>query len=117
MPGGGRVCGDDLPPPPATGAQGSPAAADRAARALTLTEHEAAPEVLHTERFVDVSPEETYATLLDEGTYLGSTRTIYRILEAKHAGVRERRAQLTHPAYAKPERSPSARTSCGPGTI
>ena len=60
-------------------------------------------EVLHCERFVDVSPEETYATLLDEGTYLCSTRTMYRILEAKHGGVRERRDQLTHPAYAKPE--------------
>ena len=60
-------------------------------------------EVLHCERFVDVSPEETWATLLDEGTYLCSTRTMYRILAAKHGGVRERRAQLTHPAYAKPE--------------
>jgi transposase InsO family protein len=60
-------------------------------------------EVLHSERFVDVSPEETYATLLDEGTYLCSTRTMYRILAARHGGVRERRDQLTHPAYAKPE--------------
>ena len=60
-------------------------------------------EVLHSERFVDVSPEETYATLLDEGSYLCSTRTMYRILAAHHGGVRERRAQLTHPDYAKPE--------------
>jgi putative transposase len=59
--------------------------------------------VLHSERFVDVSPEETWATLLDEGTYLCSTRTMYRILAAHHGGVRERRAQLTHPDYAKPE--------------
>ena len=59
--------------------------------------------MLHCERFVDVSPEETWATLLDEGTYLCSTRTMYRILAAHHGGVRERRAQLTHPAYAKPE--------------
>ena len=59
--------------------------------------------MLHSERFVDVSPEETWATLLDEGTYLCSTRTMYRILAAHHGGVRERRAQLTHPAYAKPE--------------
>ena len=59
--------------------------------------------MLHSERFVDVSPEETYATLLDEGTYLCSTRTMYRILAAHHGGVRERRDQLTHPAYAKPE--------------
>lgn len=73
------------------------------ARALTEPEREAVLEVLHSERFVDVSPEETYATLLDEGTYLCSTRTMYRILAARHGGVRERRDQLTHPAYAKPE--------------
>ena len=59
--------------------------------------------MLHSERFVDISPEETWATLLDEGAYLCSTRTMYRILAAHHGGVRERRDQLTHPAYAKPE--------------
>jgi putative transposase len=73
------------------------------ARALSVPERERVLEVLHSERFVDVSPEETWATLLDEGTYLCSTRTMYRILAAHHGGVRERRAQLTHPAYAKPE--------------
>ena len=72
-------------------------------RALSEPEREAVLEVLHSARFVDVSPEETYATLLDEGTYLCSTRTMYRILAAHHGGVRERRAQLTHPDYAKPE--------------
>jgi len=74
-----------------------------AARALSEPEREAVLEVLHSERFVDVSPEETYATLLDEGSYLCSTRTMYRILAAHHGGVRERRDQLTHPGYAKPE--------------
>jgi putative transposase len=73
------------------------------ARALTGPERERVLEVLHSERFVDVSPEETYATMLDEGAYLCSTRTMYRILAAHHGGVRERRDQLTHPAYAKPE--------------
>src|SRR4051812_9081976 len=73
------------------------------ARALPEAEREAVLEVLHSKRFVDTSPEETYATLLDEGTYLCSTRTMYRLLEARHGGVRERRDQLTHPAYAKPE--------------
>ena len=72
-------------------------------RALSEPERETVLEVLHSQRFVDVSPEETYATLLDEGTYLCSTRTMYRILAAHHGGVRERRAQLTHPDYAKPE--------------
>ena len=72
-------------------------------RALSGPEREAVLEVLHSPRFVDVAPEEAYATLLDEGTYLCSTRTMYRILAAHHGGVRERRAQLTHPDYAKPE--------------
>jgi len=43
------------------------------------------------------------ATLLDEGRYLASERTMYRLLEAAHGAVRERRAQLEHPAYAAPE--------------
>jgi putative transposase len=73
------------------------------ARALSEPERQAVLAELHSERFVDSSPEEVYATLLDEGTYLASTRTMYRLLEAKHGGVRERRDQLTHPAYAKPE--------------
>ena len=73
------------------------------ARALSEPERERVLEVLHSERFVDVSPEETWATLLDEGTYLCSARTMYRILAAHHGGVRERRDQLTHPTYNKPE--------------
>ena len=73
------------------------------ARALSEPERAQVLEVLHSERFVDVSPEETWATLLDEGTYLCSPRTMYRILTAQHGGVRERRNQLTHPPYNKPE--------------
>lgn len=73
------------------------------ARALSEPERAQVLDVLHSERFVDVSPEETWATLLDEGTYLCSPRTMYRLLAAKHGGVRERRNQLTHPSYAKPE--------------
>jgi putative transposase len=73
------------------------------ARALSGAEREAVLEVLHSERFVDSAPEQVYATLLDEGTYLASVRTMYRLLEAKHGGVRDRRDQLTHPGYAKPE--------------
>lgn len=57
---------------------------------------------LHAERFVDASPAAVYATLLDEGTYLASERTMNRILAA-NAEVRERRNQLRHPAYAAPE--------------
>jgi len=72
-------------------------------RALSGPERRQVLDVLHSERFVDVSPEETWATLLDEGTYLCSPRTMYRILAAHHGGVRERRNQLTHPGYATPE--------------
>ena len=57
--------------------------------------------MLHSERFVDQSPAEVQATLLEEQTYLCSTRTMYRILAAAEE-VRERRAQARHPAYAKP---------------
>jgi putative transposase len=51
---------------------------------------------------VDLAPGEVYATLLDEGRYLCSERTMYRVLAA-NAEVRERRAQLRHPVYAAPE--------------
>jgi putative transposase len=73
------------------------------ARALCEHERQEVLDVLHSERFVDSSPAQVYATLLDEGRYLASERTMYRLLEARHGGVRERRDQLTHPAYAKPE--------------
>jgi putative transposase len=59
-------------------------------------------EVLHEPRFVDLAPAEVYATLLDEGAYLCSERTMYRLL-AGHVEVRERRDQLRHPVYAAPE--------------
>ena len=71
-------------------------------RALADDERQAVLDVLHSPRFCDVSPAETYATLLDEGTYLASERTMYRVLAA--AGeTGERRHQRMHPAYAKPE--------------
>jgi putative transposase len=72
-------------------------------RALTDVEREAVLGELHSERFFDCAPAQVWATLLDEGRYLASERTMYRILAAEHGGVRERRAQLEHPAYAAPE--------------
>ena len=72
------------------------------ARALSTGEREAVLEVLHSERFIDCSPAAVWATLLDESRYLASERTMYRIL-AEQGESRERRDQLTHPAYAKPE--------------
>jgi putative transposase len=71
-------------------------------RALTAPEKESVRAVLNSGRFQDQSPREVYATLLDEERYLCSWRTMYRIL-AENQPVRERRNQLQHPAYAKPE--------------
>jgi len=69
----------------------------RPARALTPAEQEAVLAQLHSPRFIDLAPREAYATLLDEGHYLCSPRTMYRLLEAVHE-VRERRNQLRHVA-------------------
>ncbi|QIL84406.1 transposase family protein (plasmid) [Diaphorobacter sp. HDW4A] len=65
-------------------------------------ENQALLAVLNSERFADTAPAAVHATLLDEGRYLGSVRTMYRLLTASGA-TRERRNQLTHPAYSKPE--------------
>jgi putative transposase len=71
-------------------------------RALTADERTEVLERLHEDRFVDRAPAEVFASLLDEGTYLCSRRTMYRILDdAKE--VRERRNQLRHPHYQAPE--------------
>src|SRR5205807_2709257 len=74
----------------------------RPARALTIPQQQAVLDLLHAPGFVDQAPAEVYATLLDHGIYHCSIRTMYRILE-QHAEVRERRAQLRHPVYQKPE--------------
>jgi len=72
------------------------------ARSLSEAERAAVLLVLHEERFQDRSPAAVQATLLDEGQYLCSTRTMYRILEQEGESG-ERRDQLVHPAYQKPE--------------
>lgn len=72
------------------------------ARALSKEERESVRAMLNSERFQDCAPAAIQATLLDEGQYLCSTRTMYRVLEQDGAS-RERRDQLTHPAYQKPE--------------
>ena len=71
--------------------------------ALTPDEREAILAVLHSERFADAAPAQVWATLLDEGVYLGSQSTFYRLLRQAHGDVRERRAQASHPAKVKPE--------------
>lgn len=71
-------------------------------RALSEEERAEVWAVLDEPRFADLAPAEVYAQLLDEGRYLCSLRTMYRVL-AEHAEVRERRNQLRHPHYARPE--------------
>src|SRR5207248_5508799 len=71
-------------------------------RALSPAERQAVLDALHSERFRDAAPAEVYATLLEEGTYLCSERTLYRLLAAAQE-VRERRDQARHPSYQRPE--------------
>ena len=85
-----------LPQPPVPPRRPSPP------RALDAAERTVALGHLHAVRFQDRSPAEVYATLLDEGVYCCSIRTLYRILE-EDGETRERRDQLTHPPYQKPE--------------
>lgn len=72
------------------------------ARALTAQENATVIEMLDCDRFADKAPREVYAELLDEGSYLCSVRTMYRIL-SKHGQVRDHRDQCRHPSYVKPE--------------
>jgi putative transposase len=69
---------------------------------LSTEERQRVVSLLHDERFCDQAPAEVYATLLDEGQYLCSERTMYRILD-ENREVRERRNQVRHPRYAAPE--------------
>ena len=86
------------PPPPRPVRQPKPQP-----RALTPDERAEVREVLNSPEHVDEAPATVYAKLLDEGRYLASERTMYRIL-ADHDEVRERRRQATHPSGA-PSRS------------
>jgi putative transposase len=71
-------------------------------RALSQKEREALLEVLHSERFADMAPREVYATLLSEGLYYASVSTMYRVL-ASGQQTKERRRQLRHRHFVKPE--------------
>lgn len=82
--------------------QGPPEPRPRSHRALQPAEATAILETLNSERFCDQAPAQVWATLLDEGTYLGSISTMYRLLRAEHQ-VRERRRQARRPATVKPE--------------
>jgi putative transposase len=80
-------------PAPTAGVQ--PSALDEAERAAILA-------ILSSPRFIDKSPAQAWAVLLDHGHYLGSISTFYRVLRGE-GQVRERRAQATHPARVRPE--------------
>jgi putative transposase len=71
-------------------------------RALSEAERQQVLDELHSDRFADLAPAEVWAILLDEGRYLGSQSTFYRLLR-KAGESRERRRQATHPAKVKPE--------------
>jgi putative transposase len=70
-------------------------------RALNIVERQGVLDLLHT-RFIDQAPAQVHATLLDEGTYLCSPRTMYRVLDAAFE-IKERRDQVRRPHYAAPE--------------
>jgi putative transposase len=91
------------PMEPTVGALRVPGASRRPSpRALTESERAEVLSLLHSEEFVDRAPAAVHAALLDQGRYLCSPRTMYRLL-AEHGEVRERRNQLAHPAYQRPE--------------
>lgn len=79
-----------------------PRARPRPPLALSGAEQDRLLGVLDSERFADVAPATVFATLLDEGHYYGSIRTMYRLLAAQ-GQVGERRHQRIHPVYTKPE--------------
>ena len=79
-----------------------PRARPRPPLALSIAEQNLLLGLLDSERFTDVAPAAVFATLLDEGRYHGSIRTMYRLLATQNQSG-ERRRQRTHPLYAKPE--------------
>ena len=71
--------------------------------ALKPQERQTVVDILHSERFLDDTPYEIYATLLDAGHYHCSIRTMYRVLASEHGCVKERRKHVQRPNYVKPE--------------
>ena len=75
----------------------------RSPLALSTEQKQRVVDLMHSEPFVDMAPHQIYARLLDQGDYLCSIRTMYRLLKALHGQVKERRRHVQRPAYAKPE--------------
>jgi putative transposase len=84
-------------------------------RAVSAGERAQVLEVLHAERFWDQAPASIYATLLDEGTYLASISTMYRLLRA-HGETGDRRRHAPTPPASSPNCWPMRPTSAGHGT-
>jgi putative transposase len=95
-------------PPPARSRRPAPAPQPRA---LSAAERQQVLEVLHAERFWDQAPASVWATLLDEGVYLASVSTMYRLLR-EHGETGDRRRHATHPARVKPELLATAPNQC-----
>jgi putative transposase len=87
---------------PGAAPAGDAPARRRSWRRLSDAEEKDVLDLLHTERFVDLAPAQVYTALLDEGRYACSISTMYRLLN-KNREVKERRRQLRHPEYARPE--------------
>lgn len=92
-----------------------PAARPTPPNALSGAERQVILDALRSPRFVDLSPAQVFYILLDEGTYLGSVSTMYRLLRT-HDEVHERRCQATHPPRVRPELVARGRTPFGVGT-
>jgi transposase InsO family protein len=88
-----------------------PAVRRRPVNALSPTERDRVLAVLDSPRFVDAAPAQVYAALLDQGVYIGSIATMYRILREDRQVV-ERRRQARHPARTRPEL-----VATGPGQV
>lgn len=74
----------------------------RPEHALSESEQQTVLATLNDSRFMDLAPPQVYAQLLEEGRYLCSISTMYRLLAASN-GVRERRAVASRVVYTKPE--------------
>lgn len=95
-----------LPPQTAPTKPVTPRPSNLGALALALTpeQEDEILAALNSERFLDCSPRQVWATLLDESVYLCSWRTMYRLLH-RHQAVKERRNVRRHPKYVRPELS------------
>ena len=71
--------------------------------ALTEEERNHVVELLHSEQFIDLAPHQIYAKLLDQGRYICSVSTMYRVIKSEHSHVNDRRNQVQRCSYTKPE--------------